>query len=308
MKLNRIIKFLIGNKAAEEKEILEHWKDDAAANIDALKQLHKIEAISDQLKDYQPVDVQKAWTSIDQKIKVRPLRTDVIRKIAAVFILGAVFSYGLYQFIGSGKAEIQLITAQTRQDVMLEDGSKVILDGGSKLEKKAFRTVSLQGRAFFDIHSDANRPFIVNMLHGALTVLGTEFNIITTKEKTSIYVKEGKVRVEYNGQMYILNAGDQLVMTDSNVETNPPSVTTADIWVNQELRFENQSMTQVLESVAEYYNVSISYRNNMAADRCKINTSFKQASLDQVLKELSIVAGLKYEVKQNRITILGFKC
>jgi aminopeptidase N len=47
---------------------------------------------------------------------------------------------------------------------------------------------------------------------------------------------------------------------------------------------------------------------NIESDFCRINTSYTNESIDQVLKELQILAGLKYEFSGKKVIIKSFKC
>jgi len=82
----------------------------------------------------------------------------------------------------------------------LPDGSTVVLSNGSKIKfVKAFedgeRLVSLKGEADFDVLSDFNDPFFVEMGEAMVQVTGTSFRVSAVKssEEVAVQVNSGKV-------------------------------------------------------------------------------------------------------------------
>ena len=90
-------------------------------------------------------------------------------------------------FLALGLAVPGLLTATYRAEhgagrsVTLADGSRVDLSGGAELRVHILpwrRDATLtQGEAFFDIHHEADRPFLVHSGSISVRVLGTAFNV-----------------------------------------------------------------------------------------------------------------------------------
>lgn len=87
--------------------------------------------------------------------------------------------------------------------IMLEDSSKVWLGRNSRIEynvseKGQERTVNLDGEAYFDVHHDTARAFVVNTGNLAIRVLGTAFCVNADKEtgKVSVILERGSVRLQ----------------------------------------------------------------------------------------------------------------
>ncbi len=85
----------------------------------------------------------------------------------------------------------------------LEDGTKVILNAGSKIWYPSNfniheREVILEGEAFFEVSKDASRPFRIVTESVVTTALGTSFNInaFPSNENIEIALVTGKVSVE----------------------------------------------------------------------------------------------------------------
>lgn len=120
---------------------------------------------------------------------------------------------------------IELQTYQTgfgeTQDILLTDGTKVILNANSSLvwhldlyedqEGADYRLVELMGEAFFDVShvdqegrvlpekgQDISRlvPFKVRTSDLTVNVLGTAFNVLSRRGKTDVYLENGSVQLE----------------------------------------------------------------------------------------------------------------
>lgn len=81
----------------------------------------------------------------------------------------------------------------------LEDGSTVVLDTTSELlvqYGKRQRSITLQqGRADFQVQSDAQRPFVVHAANGSVTATGTQFQVRVERGIGTVTLLEGQVLV-----------------------------------------------------------------------------------------------------------------
>ncbi len=107
----------------------------------------------------------------------------------------------LLLFTACGKT-LEIKTNENHEAVMLPDGSQLYLNHNSSIsydEDFNPRTVRLSGEAFF-IVVPSTSLFTVDTAHGAIEVLGTEFNVKTTSNQIAVDVKEGLVelKTEYN--------------------------------------------------------------------------------------------------------------
>lgn len=88
-----------------------------------------------------------------------------------------------------------------RRTVALEDGSKVVLDGGSAIAiayGPAQRRVKLlQGRAWFDVAHNNERPFAVTASDVRVTVTGTAFDVDLEADAVGVTLERGSVRVSW---------------------------------------------------------------------------------------------------------------
>lgn len=147
------------------------------------------------------------------------------------------------------------------QTVSLDDGSRIVLNGETEIAvrmQRDQRTVSLvEGEAAFDVAHDARRPFVVSVGDRAVTVLGTEFNILHHAGQLMVTVKRGIVAVGQAGRApeAKLVAGQQLSHTEgatgSRVEKIDPEDAFA--WRRRLLIYHNRPLTEVSRDLSRYF-------------------------------------------------------
>lgn len=304
-----ISKYILGKPNRDEFEALETWKNESTSNLNVLKETIRINEVSNDLKNYQYVDTKAAWNKIENNIESdnKVFNYKLWGKVAAIalVLVASIF------VIKSGDNDItkkDRIYTSTGEQIRLGDGSVIDLDQKSILTETNFRTTKLSGRAYFDIAPDKNKPFTVETNHGILTVVGTEFNVVTDSLSSQIYVTEGKVKHSYKGKEYILTVDDMLIITGDKVDVTNNKTSQVTAWKFKELSFVNENLHNVMKSIGSFYNVDIEFDIKKDQDDCKINTKYSGETLDQVLKELSVIVRLKYEYINGKIIIKSFKC
>ncbi|RUO37085.1 iron dicitrate transport regulator FecR [Aliidiomarina taiwanensis] len=100
--------------------------------------------------------------------------------------------------------------------VELSDGSVLTLNTETRIQiafnQHERHVVLVAGEAFFDVASDANRPFVIDTGEQEIRVLGTKFNVRKEETGVRVAVLEGKVSVT---RMSSLAAAD--VMDDAKL-------------------------------------------------------------------------------------------
>lgn len=100
--------------------------------------------------------------------------------------------------------------AGARQQVALADGSRIDLNGNTRLmlDRNNPRFARLErGEALFTVVHDDARPFEVEAGDTRMTDLGTVFNVVNDAGTLEVSVSEGAVRVDPGGQTIDLRPG-----------------------------------------------------------------------------------------------------
>lgn len=140
------------------------------------------------------------WADVRGRIRRRGIRMRIVRYAAAAAVVaGAVCGSW---FMGGRRAESRLVAAAqpvsvstplgVKSDVVLPDGSRVRLNGGTRIVYPALfgdeRRVEVDGEAYFEVEHDARRPFVVVTGQVASTVLGTTFNVHAYSEDENFQI------------------------------------------------------------------------------------------------------------------------
>lgn len=305
---------ILNNKTSKkERTTLETWKNEAESNIDAINKMIEAQVFSEILGGYHDVDVDRGWLQVESGIDDGQITQPSFnyRKIAAIFVIIFIGLGGIY-LINKADADTQemmVYNGSQTTEVSYKDGSLFTLDDTSVLTEESYRNFSLLGRAYFNVAPDAKNPFIIATKYGEITVLGTEFNVIATDYSSEVFVNQGRVQVNFNGTQFILNKGDLLTLSDQGTEQSTDPDILPDLWLHKVLTFENKSLNYLLKTIASYYQIEIEIPSTLENDSCKLNTKFDNESLQSILDELGIIAGLKYEkAGKYKIVIKSFKC
>lgn len=242
----------------------------------------------------------------EQKSRTRPL-LDVV-KVAAAFALLFVVGIAIKHITDQGDITVTTAAGELRE-IQLHDGSIVTLAENSTLTyPNAFgntRDVSLEGRAFFDVHRDAERPFSVHTDNAAIKVLGTSFDVNANAiSSTTVSVISGKVQVSPKGlpeTKVLLTKHQQVTSADSQlspIQTFRGQQPIA--WTNL-IMFKNTSLEEAAEALEDRFELEVHFESD-ALKKERITGKFKDETLDNILKSIALLKQFTYEY-QNDHTI-----
>ncbi|NSL90973.1 DUF4974 domain-containing protein [Chitinophaga sp. Mgbs1] len=256
----------------------------------------------------------------------RSRRLLLLSRAAAAVIITATVSWGVHQRMhpdvvttGNGYTQISTARGETRQ-VVLPDSSKVWLNADSRIRYAAGfnasrREVFLDGEAFFDIHRDPARSFVVHTGKVTTQVLGTAFNVSSYpgSETLAVTVVQGKVRVaEGAAEMGVLLPDQQISYNRSTrkaIYQRTDAAATAS-WKEGWLVFREQSFREIAAALQRKFDISIDI-SDPALARCRFTASFAPGTdLPKVLNLLCRINHSNYQLKadSNKIIIKGKGC
>ena len=229
-------------------------------------------------------------------------------------------------------------TGAASRKLLLNDGSEITLFTNSDISyPDPFtgnkRTVSLHGKASFDVAKDKTRPFTVYSGDLSVTALGTRFNVTAFPDKNKIVVKlyVGKVVVKpVEGSKsklthdYYLLPGQALVynsLTSSaklyrfqgsrknirasmgDVSLQPQETVTIPSHTGSWYMFNNQSLQQVFEQLQTMYEVKIVYSKKDVSNKYFIGRFDKTSRVEDILQQIATLNDLRVSRKENTFTI-----
>lgn len=198
----------------------------------------------------------------------------------------------------------------------LPDGSKVWLNAESTIKYPVVfnskeRNVSITGEAYFEVATDKNKKFLVNVNGTVTEVLGTNFNVsgYTDEDAIKITLLQGAVKVarpnaKNNGDAKILKPGQQ---AGWNIKTEKLTVQEADIdavmaWKNGLFQFNGDDIVSIMKKISKWYDVEIRYAGKIPQGHYNGIVS-RSSDLETVLKILE-ESGLHFNIEGKKLIVL----
>ena len=190
-------------------------------------------------------------------------------------------------------------TTSSLLTVLLPDSSSVTLYPQAKVEyvadtKGVERRTELDGKAFFKVKPNAERPFVVNSNKTSVRVLGTSFLVDGTNHaETGIYVREGRVQVSTELERIVLEADEQAISNGRDLvkSTIDDSASVFEQHIGQK-EYRQAPLSQVVRDLEEEFNVQIMLNDTFKNTR--ISTQLRFVSLEDILSEISYICNLNY--------------
>lgn len=242
-------------------------------------------------------------------------------RVAAV-LTGLGLMIGAYRSISNRTTTDRIASiaqASENRFITLSDGSKVVLRHGSKLNfptsfTGSRREVELIGEAYFDIHHDNKKPFVIHTGTITTTVLGTAFDIsaFPGQKKVVVTVTRGRVRVDNDHKTSVILTPNEQVVYDNQtpaMQKNKVEAEKALTWASSDMVFDGVSFKSIAASLSRRYQVAIDFRNP-TLENCPITASFNGTeSLKDILEILCTARGTTYKFEnEQKVTIDGIGC
>ncbi len=207
----------------------------------------------------------------------------------------------------------------TKAIIELTDGSKIWLNADSRLtypevfsSAATQREVYLEGEAFFDVATDAARPFIIHLQKGTIKVLGTSFNIRAYEnEPVQTSVTTGKVAfiprytdTRQKQDTILITPDTKVSYTQSTGHLVKETTASEDdkAWTEGRLVFKNAS----LETIAAELERSFGKKVEFVADgprHYRLTGSFQHNSLQDIMYYLARSRAFRYEITDSTLLI-----
>ncbi|MBL7750579.1 MAG: FecR domain-containing protein [Chitinophagaceae bacterium] len=191
--------------------------------------------------------------------------------------------------------------------VTLSDGTKVWLNAASSIRFPVVftgkeRRVEVTGETYFEVKSDATRPFYVKAEQSEVEVIGTHFNInaYTDEESLKVTLLEGKVRVSSS---VTLLPGQQAQLSSSNQITTSNNVDLEEVmaWKNGRFQFKSADLQSILRQISRWYDVDVEYRG-------KVNLHFtgqltRNQNVSKVFEHLEMTGEVHFRTEGKKIIV-----
>ncbi len=313
-----LVKYIVGEAEAHEVAMVEQWRKLDAANEKQLQQYKTLWTESATIPQQDSVNIDLAWEQVQKTIHTKVEKKGKVLTIGQQWLIAASFALLLgIGFLIYNRTATQAPTMLTAiatdsiQNLKLADGSKIMIRDGSISYPITFdgdkRNIKMNGgKAFFDIAPNKAQPFEIDAENTTITVVGTEFEITSNTAYTQVLVREGKVKFNTPRGTVFLTAG---MGAKYNRKTEVLEKMTAASnntfgYVTGELKFENQTLKEVINDLNQYYQGHHIELENKALENCRITSSFNRDKLETVLNVISLTLNLEIERSANNKMIL----
>ncbi len=236
-----------------------------------------------------------------------PRPAKIAAGIAAAIVLGA----GIYPLV-DGK-DVYRTGFGERRVVTLEDGSKLSLDGQTRIVvryTKAGRDLKLlSGQARFDVASDPLRPFKVAARDQTVVATGTAFNIDVSAPVVCVTLIEGHAvvldRDAIKAKPVELHSGQQLLAPENArpvIET--ANLTEATAWQQGKIIFDDEPLTEAVARVNRYSKRQVTVSGE-AARAQHVSGVFDAGDVDAFVEAVTYYLPVAARVSGDEIVLSG---
>jgi ferric-dicitrate binding protein FerR (iron transport regulator) len=255
---------------------------------------------------------QNSTTLVIQKASIKNRILTIITRVAAMLLL-PVLSLLLYTNLSENDRYASNINeleveapASSRMHIELGDGTKVVLNHGSKLKypyrfEGKNRKVFLTGEAYFEVAHNAKVPFIVGTNRLDVKATGTAFNVSAYPDDVvETTLVEGKVILyerKNDREIKALTPGECLKF---DAQKNSYSLETGNTlkytsWKDGLLIFKNDNVEDIAKKLARWYNIEVKITNQKIIEY-PFTATFSDETLPQVLELLSLATPVSYQL------------
>jgi ferric-dicitrate binding protein FerR (iron transport regulator) len=222
---------------------------------------------------------------------------------------------GQVTYTGVG-TEVLLNTITTpkggQYQIVLADGSKVLLNAASSLQFPAFftgkeRNVVLRGEGYFEVAKNTEMPFHVQVNEVRVEVLGTHFNVNAYEEEETIRTTllEGSVKLIKNSHSKIIKPGQQAVLRQDQEDISITDIGVDDVvaWKNGKFQFdEGADIPTVMRQIARWYDVDIEDQGKITGHLG--GTISRNVNASQVFKMLEMTGSVKFLITGKKVIVM----
>lgn len=316
------------------KNLYDHFLEGKATKEEINEIYDRITATPEELKEFR--EYEKFWEQIhkpseevlaslaDVKATIKSYkRRRAWRFVSAVTAAAVIIGVVMFRIYVKDSSSVTPATAIQeyvvnvpaggRTDISLPDGTKVMLNAGSRLSytsefNKRTREVSLSGEGYFEVAHDKDRPFNVNTSKCTVTVLGTKFDISAYEQdcETFTALVEGSVLFKAGEEETLVSPGELVTVGDKGLTKEVVDVRDYYGWTSGIIKYNNIPFSSLLKRLEREYDTHLILEDKSLGDRT-IRVSFsKDDSVEMILKVLSDILPINIR-KGNKVYYINQK-
>ena len=167
------------------------------------------------------------------------------------------------------------------------------------------RRVFLEGEGYFEVESDKQHPFRVEVNGTIVEAVGTIFNINAYPEKDGVEATlvSGKVNVENGQDRVSLIPGQQARCGMKNIEVCEVDTREYISWKNGMFIFNEMTLENIMVQMQRWYGLDVFFQNESAKSHAFKGMIDKHLSPQEVFRIIEKIANVRFEMKGNTVVI-----
>lgn len=306
-----IIKYLSGKASPEDAMLIDKWIASSRENQESFKSI-QLSWLGAGKEEMRIPNVNKEWQKFDKQVLNKQTGSGklvTLRRLAlAACFTGVCFL--AYYLINTNAGNSQMMVAQAKADTLqltLPDASEVTLYPGGQLSySNPFvgnkRELKLDGKAFFSVTPDKQKPFRIDAGGCMVEVLGTSFMVNNYGVTLEVKVETGKVKVSNQIGEVFLTAGEMATCIQQAKISKGKESKQATIIGSFD--FSDASLNEVIKQLSAHYKITIQSENSTLGN-CRLTASFAAESLENILEVIALTLNISYRNEDGKIFLSG---
>lgn len=197
------------------------------------------------------------------------------------------------------------------REVVLSDGSRLVVDSGSRVEARftpSQRLLTLRdGRARFVVAHE-NRPFIVRAASNEVIATGTVFDVSLLQDRLAVLLIEGSVEVRRGGgggveTVHRLAAGQKLVIANGALAENRRATRGETLWPSRMLEFDETPLREAVALVNRYSRVQLALGDERIGN-LRVSGAYRAGDVSGFARSLATAFDLRVDSRPDGTIVL----
>ena len=167
--------------------------------------------------------------------------------------------------------------------------------------------MEITGEAYFEVMSDADRPFKVFSKGQEIKVVGTVFNVQVYADEPDVKTTlvEGSVQIFNRMSKVIrkLQPGEQSTVLKGDTRVAPVDVSEYTAWKDGLFRYNNQPLEDIMRNLSRWYQVEVVYESESLKNERFVGMVSRYSNISAALAVLEEVGGARFTVEGNTVTV-----
>ena len=196
-----------------------------------------------------------------------------------------------------------------QRSITLTDGSRVVLNGGTRLlvDSATQRSLTLaRGEALFTVRHDAATPFHVRVGDADVIDVGTRFDMVRDGDSTRVAVSEGAIDWQRGGDAVRVVAGRALHSRDGSPDVALSAAVPGTIggWSRGQIEYDGASLAEVAGDLSRTLGIAVTVDDAVAHQTMRGVVQLNGGA-DAVLPRVAALAGVRARRAGNHWRLLA---